>query len=126
MAMVRVLALCFASTAFACSWDYPIWIPRSQSADALYRFTKDGKAGYIEVSGRIVIPPILPINGNYGSEFHDGLLEISASDGKYVDRTGKVVLNKDLYRGWDFTEGLAVAMRKGEDRWATSTQEGNL
>jgi hypothetical protein len=36
------------------------------------------------------------VHGNYGSEFHDGLLEIGVSDGRYVDRTGEVVLEKAL------------------------------
>ena len=126
VAMVKFLALCFTATAFACSWDYPIWIPRSQSADALYRFAKDGKAGYIDVAGHVVIPAILPLFGNSESEFHDGLLEIGASDGKYVDHTGKVVLDKHLYRGWDFSEGLAVAMKKGEDLWGYIDTRGEF
>ena len=125
--MMRWLALAsIAATAYACSWDYPIWIPRNKSADALYRFAKDGKAGYIDATGRVVIPPTLPLLGNYGSEFHDGLLEIGVSDGKYVDRTGKVVLDKNLYRGWDFSEGLAVAMRKGEDLWGFINTNGEF
>jgi len=116
--MKRLVVLAFtAAVAFACSWDYPIWIPRSKSADPLYRFVKNGKAGYIDGSGRIVIPPKLKPWGNYGSEFHDGLLEIAVSDGRYVDRTGKLVIDKGFYRGWDFSEGLAVAMRKGENLW---------
>jgi hypothetical protein len=97
-----------ATVAFACSWDYPIWIPRSKSADPLYRFIKNGQAGYIDGNGRVVIQPKLKAWGNYGSEFHDGLLEIAVSDGVYIDQTGKVVIDKGLYRGWDFSEGLAV------------------
>lgn len=111
--MVKLVALALiVNTGFACSSDYAIWIPRSSSADALYRFAKDGKAGYIDAAGHVIIPPTLPLDGNYGYEFHDGLLEISVSDGKYVDRTGKVVLDKGLYRGWDFSEGLAVASKE--------------
>lgn len=104
-------------TTIACSWDYPIWIPRAKSADPLYRFIRDGKAGYIDARGRIVVPPKLPVWGNYGSEFHDGLLEVGVSGGRYVDKTGELVLDPGLYRGWDFSEGLAVAMRKGENLW---------
>ena len=116
--MKKLLVLVLAATAaFACSWDYLIWIPHSKSADPLYRFVKDGKAGYIDGRGRIVIPPKFEPYGNYGSAFHDGLLEIAVSDGRYVDRTGKLVIDKGFYRGWDFSEGLAVAMRKGENLW---------
>ena len=38
--------------------------------------------------------------GQLRSEFHDGLLEIAVGDGKYVDRTGTLVIDKDLCRGW--------------------------
>jgi len=112
-----LLLTALASAAWACSSDYLIWIPRSQSADPLYRFIKGGKAGYIDTTGRVVIAPKFKAYSNSGGEFHDGLVEIAASDGVYADRTGKIVLNKRLYRGWDFSENLAVAMRKGENVW---------
>jgi hypothetical protein len=125
--MVRLLAcLVAASVVFACDWVYPIWIPRSTTADPLYRFIKNGKAGYIDASGHVVVPPELTPYGNYGSEFHDGLLEIAVSDGKYVDRTGKLVIDKDFYRGWDFSEGLAVAMKEGEHLWGYINTSGEF
>ncbi len=34
-----------------CSWDYLIWMPHSEQADPLYRFVRNGKAGYIDRSG---------------------------------------------------------------------------
>ncbi len=117
--MSKLLLLAsLASVAFGCSSGYAIWIPRSQSAEPLYRFFKGGKAGYIDGTGRVVIPPTFKtLDGNGRAEFHDGLVEIGVFDGVYADRTGKVVLDKGLYRGWDFSEGLAVAMRKGENVW---------
>ena len=115
-----------ATIASACSWDYPIWIPRTKSADPLYRFVKNRKAGYIDGTGHIVIPPKLAVWGNYGSAFHDGLLEIGVSDGVYVNRTGKVVIDKGLDRGWDFSEGLAVAARKDEHRWGYIDTSGKF
>jgi hypothetical protein len=103
--------------ALGCSWDYPIWIPKSANADPLYRFTKDEKAGYIDANGVIVMPPTMTRYGNVGFEFHDGLLEVSVGGGKYIDRTGKVALEPGLDRGWEFSEGLAAAMWKGEQLW---------
>ena len=126
--MVRnVLTLVLmASLVFACESDYSIWIPRSESADPLYRFVKNDKAGYIDGTGRVIIPAVLNKLGNYGSEFHDGLLEVAVSNGKYVDRTGKVVVDPGLYRGWDFSEGLAVAMKKDEKLWGYIDTHGNF
>jgi hypothetical protein len=125
--MLRVLLCALAANVvFACSWDFLIWIPRSKSADPLYRFVKNGKAGYIDGNGNIVIPPKLERYGNYGSEFHNGLLEIAVSSGRYMDRTGKIVIDRDLYRGWDFSEGLAVAMKKGESLWGYIDTSGSF
>ncbi len=110
-----LLLASMASIAFACSWDYPIWIPRTKTAEPLYKFSKGDKTGYIDASGRVVIPPVFKsLGGGSGGEFHDGLVEVGVFDGVYADRTGKIVLNKGLYRGWDFSDGLAVAMRRGE------------
>jgi WG containing repeat len=55
--------------------------------------------------------------GNYDGEFHNGLLEIALSDGVYVDAKGRKVIDKGLYRGWDFSEGLAVAMPRDLQKW---------
>ncbi|HVO99964.1 MAG TPA: WG repeat-containing protein [Bryobacteraceae bacterium] len=114
-----------ASVVLGCDAGYRIWIPRSESADPLFRFIKHGKAGYIDATGRVVIPPTLPENVATG-EFHDGLMEVAVFDGEYVDRTGRLVIKKDLYRGWDFSEGLAVAMRNGEKLWGYINTKGDF
>jgi WG containing repeat len=109
-----------------CSWDYLIWMPHSEQADPLYRFVRNGKAGYIDRSGKVVIEPKFEFYGNYGGEFRDGLMEIGVSDGKYVDTTGKLVIDKGFYRGWDFSEGLAVAMRKDGEKWGYIDRTGEF
>jgi hypothetical protein len=73
--MSKLLLLAsFASVAFACSSDYAIWIPRSQSAEPLYRFFKGGKAGYIDVTGRVVIPPTFGSSEEFVGRFRFGQL----------------------------------------------------
>jgi len=80
----------------ACSWDYQIWIPRSKSADSLYRFVRDGKAGYINRSGKILIEPTFEAYSNSHGEFHGGLMDMGISGGRYADITGKIVIDKGL------------------------------
>lgn len=110
----------------ACSWDYLIWMIRSKNADPLYRFVRNDKAGYIENTGKVVIEPKFNVYGNGGGEFHDGLLEIGVSSGQYVDKTGKLVIDKGFERGWTFSEGLAVAMPKNSNLWGYIDRSGQF
>lgn len=116
---VLVFAL-LSAPSLACEWSYLIWIPRSPTADPLYRFLKGTKVGYIDGTGRVVIPAILPSGG----EFHDGLLEIGVYDGVYVDKFGKKVIDEGLYRGWSFSEGLAVAAKEDKGKWGYINTKG--
>lgn len=100
----------------SCSWDYLIWMPRSKNADPIYRFVQNGKAGYIDQTGKIVIPPTLDTYGNAGGEFHDGMLQIDGNSTYHVDRTGAPVKDDGLYRH-EFSEGLALAKQKGGKKW---------
>ncbi len=112
---------------FACSWDYPIWQVRSKNADPLYRFVKDGKRGYINQEGKIVVEPILDFYGsNGGDQFFDGLLLTGIADGAYIDKTGKVVLDTKYDRNWDFSEGLAVAMKEDNGKWGYIDKTGKF
>lgn len=122
-----------ASFANSCDSDYPIWIPRNASADPFYRFIKQkaGKkhdeAGYIDQAGNVVIPPKLSYwGGNGKGEFHDGLLEIGVDDGIYVNEKGKKAIKTKLYRGWDFSEGLAVAMPREGSKWGYINTKGEF
>ena len=128
-AAARTVLLFIAATqlALACESGYLIWIPRSQDADPLYRFVVQGKAGYIDRSGTVVIPPTFEAWGNGGGEFHSGLLETTdLSEGKYVDREGKRAFDKDFYFGWDFSEGLAGAMEEEEGLWGYLDSSGEF
>lgn len=118
--------LACAAPADGCSWDYPIWIPRDGGADPLYRFIRDGKAGYIDRSGRVVIEPQFDGDGNYAGVFHDGLLEVGVSSGEYVDATGKTVIKDELYRGWQFSDGLAAALKEDGGKWGYIDPKGRF
>jgi hypothetical protein len=61
--------LAFISLVHACEWDYVIWGIRSKSADSLFRFVRNGKAGYIDSTGKIVVNPTLPATSNALGEF---------------------------------------------------------
>ena len=120
------LLLNFAPPVAGCQWDYPIWMPREKDADPLYRFIRGGKAGYIDRSGKVVIEPQFEPYGNYSGVFHDGIAEVGVSSGKYVDATGKPVAKEKLYRGWDFSEGLAAALAEDGGKWGYVDRTGEF
>ncbi len=119
--------LLIAIPASTCSWDFPIWIPQSSSADPLFRFTKGDKAGYIDPSGKIVIEPTLPHwGGNFGGEFHDGLMNLSGYEADYVGKDGKKANIKRFVRAWDFSDGLAAAMETSDGKWGFINTKGEF
>ena len=117
-----ILFFLTASLVLPCDWDYPIWSIRDRSADPLYRFVRGDKAGYIDNTGKMVIPPSFTVSGNYGGEFHDGRM---VSDGKYIGRPGQRVVDEEV-RGADFSDGLAAAIRKGEASWGFIDTSGKF
>jgi hypothetical protein len=73
LTVAAILILSLPSS--SCNADYPIWIPRSANADPLYRFAEGDLSGYIDQTGKVVIPPVIRhLGGNGGDEFHDGCL----------------------------------------------------
>jgi len=116
-ACILTMSIFAVREAMVCSVDYIIWMPRDKQADPLYRFERGGMTGYIDQSGKVVVEPKFSRRGNYGGEFRNGLMEIGISGGQYVDTTGKLVIDKGYYRGWDFSEGLAAAMRNNGEKW---------
>jgi hypothetical protein len=125
LTLVITMLLC-GGFSEACSWDYLIWQVRSKDADPLYRFVKDGRAGYIDGTGKVVVQPTLRFFGNYGGEFHNGLLLQGVGDGPYLNSAGKIALDTGFERNWEFSEGLAVAMRDGEDKWGYIDKTGKF
>jgi hypothetical protein len=104
-------ALASIPVARACSIDYLIWGIRTKPADPLFRFVRNGKAGYIDLSGNIVIQPILPADYNFFGEFHEGLLAVGGRQPyRYLDRSGAVAFQADVLLALDFSEGLAPAL----------------
>jgi hypothetical protein len=120
--MRRVLILVLAaSVAIGCSVFPGIWIPRSPNADALFRFIKDGKAGYIDAGGHIVIPASL--NPKEANEFVDG---VSVSERRFRSRDGSIAFGSSFEHVTRFSEDMAAAMPKGGSLWGYIDKSGNF
>ena len=71
---------------------------------------QDGKWGYIDQTGKVVIKPRF----YWAEEFSEGLAAFENDEGLYgyIDETGKVVIEPILERWSPFSEGLAAAAIK--------------
>ena len=96
---MRVLVPLFLTCTllFGCEADGVIWMPVSDTADPLFRFIKNGHAGFIDRLGHIVIPPTLEVGSNWDQAFEDGMLSLDDDDGSFLDATGRRVLNNGFF-----------------------------
>jgi hypothetical protein len=125
---MRVLvSLLLACTLLAgCEADGLIWTPPSDSADALFRIVERGRAGFIDSRGHIVIPPTLAVSSNWGQAFYDGLLSLGVAEGPFLNTRGERVLENGFYRIWDFSEGLAAALKTRDSKWGFIDHTGQF
>lgn len=121
---VALVSIFAASPSSTCEYSDLIWMPRSTTADPLYKFTKGDKAGYIDQAGKVVISPQIALSG--GGAFHNGLVHIGVADTIYYGTDGKKALDLGFYRGWEFSEGLAVAMKEDGGKWGYINTKGEF
>jgi hypothetical protein len=86
--------------------------PQSQNAKTFFPVEKNGKWGFIDRTGKIVIP--LQFDG--ANEFHEGLALVTAGGKRlFIDTTGHVVITPQFDIVDNFSEGLA-AVNIGQTR----------
>lgn len=122
--LVSLLLTC--ALLFGCEADGLIWMPPSDRADALFRIVDRGRAGFIDRSGQIVIPPTLDVGSNWSRAFYDGLLSLGVAEGPFLDLRGQKVLENGFYRIWDFSEGLAPALKTRDSKWGFIDRSGQF
>lgn len=93
----------------------------AQAADDRYPFVRDGKLGFIDASGKEVIPAQFQPIGDF-AHFSEGLAPVDGPDGSgYIDPSGRFVIGPQ--RKWGqprpFHNGIAVVLI-----WAT--ERGSL
>ncbi len=77
----------------------------------LFPFSVDGKTGYFNLEGKIVINPQF----EQGGIFNEGLALIKTSENKYgfIDEQGKIVINPQFKMASNFSDGLAPVVSEG-------------
>jgi hypothetical protein len=110
---------------FGCDSVSLLWSPFSDTADPLFRIVVKGRAGFIDTSGRIIIPPTLDPEFTIQA-FHEGLLPLNTSAGPFLDVKGRKVLDNGFYRIWDFSEGVAAALEAADSKWGYIDRSGQF
>jgi hypothetical protein len=104
-----LLAFSFSNSAYA------------QETLQLRPIQQNGKWGYIDSTGKIVIRPQFV----WAEEFSEGLAAIENEDGKhgYIDESGRIVIEPKFDNWTDFSEGLAAVSIDFE--WGYIDKAGN-
>ena len=125
---MRALTFFFVTCALllACDSVDLIWMPHSARADPLFRFINKGRAGFIDRTGHVVIPPKLRPISSSDPPFYEGLLSLGVSSGPFLTTKGQVVLDNRFWRIWDFSEGLAAALQTSDSKWGYIDRSGKF
>jgi len=66
-----------------------LWTKAPKSTSNLFAFEENGRTGFIDSTGRVVIPPVLPHNIYSVSDFVNGLAKAGSSG--FIDTSGQIV-----------------------------------
>ena len=107
-------------------WRTSFWNPLPSP---LLPIARDGKMGYIDRDGKLVIEPRFSIPSFMGDKlltgFSDGLARIKEHDRwGYIDLSGKVVIEPQFDEADKFSEGLAAVKSKG--KWGYIDKAGQF
>jgi WG containing repeat len=119
MRIVFVLAL-IAFLAWPCSMSFSKgpYHKNLRSDTPLFRFEKNGKAGFIDARGKIVIPPQFDVGWFAEEDFVEGVSPARIGENwGFIDAKGKWVIQPQYWRAEPFSEGLAAVTHqlKGSD-----------
>ena len=98
---------------------------KKQTCGDLWPVKQDKKWGYIDKTGRIIIP--FKFDGAH--DFSEGLAAVNIEEKTgYIDKTGKFVIQPRFISGFSFSEGLAVVLirRIGQEGRTSLYQYGYI
>ncbi|MCI0472893.1 MAG: WG repeat-containing protein, partial [Ignavibacteria bacterium] len=74
-------------------------------SNPLFRIEADGKYGYIDTTGKIIIKPQF----DNARDFYEGLAVVGIGQKwGYIDKTGMIVIESEYDYVYNFSEGLAI------------------
>jgi len=105
-----------------------IWIQTAPNADPLYQFSDQSGTGYIDQSGKVVIPAgRLHSASSPHAEFHDGLMLLgNYPHASFIDSKGNPVKFENVDQASEFSDGIAPALDKNTQKWGFINTRGDF
>jgi hypothetical protein len=98
-----------------------IVVCQNPESDALYPVERDGKWGYINRTGQVVVE----FQFDYAWEFSEGIGRISSKAKKgFIDKFGRIIVKPEFDNAQDFSEGFA-AVQKAKN-WGYVDKTGRM
>jgi len=110
--------LLIALAAQPCSMSFPrkLWSKKPGSESRLFAFERNGRVGFIDPVGNVVVKPTIEAAIEDVGDFSNGLARIGHQG--FVDETGRWVIKQDSLWAYDFSDGVArIAMRDSNQQY---------
>ena len=97
----------------------PLWTKSPESDVAFFAFEAEGRVGFIDVHGKIVIPATIAAPIENVGDFHNGLAVINRGEASgYLNSSGQLAIRvadfpKEANTLYSFSEGLGRVMLRG-------------
>jgi hypothetical protein len=125
--MLMLLAL--AAEPCSMSAVRKLWAKKPGAASNLFAFERNGRVGFIDPTGNVIINPTIVASIDDVGDFSNGRARVG--DQGYIDETGKLVIQGDYRYLHDFSDGLVqVAVDDPSQKYLMSglilDPEGNV
>jgi hypothetical protein len=104
------MLLLFALAAEPCSVSVvrKLWSKKPGSESRLFAFERNGRVGFIDPNGKVVVDPAIIAPIEDVGDFSNGLARVDHQG--YVDEAGRFVIKQDFWWEYDFSDGLAQVL----------------
>ncbi len=85
-----------------------LWAKKPGSQSMLFAFERDGRVGFIDPTGKIVVKPVIEAPIEDVGDFSNGLARVDHQG--YIDETGRFVIKEHFWWEYDFSDGLAQVL----------------
>ena len=103
-----LLLLALAAEPCSVSAGRKLWTKKPRSNSKLFAFERNGRVGFINPNGKIVVEPTIVAPIEDVGDFSNGLARVDHQG--YVDEAGQFAIRRNFWWEYDFSDGLAQVL----------------